>query len=63
MAPGPCDYPNLRQYELELDPDLARDLQRRLVAAEFDVGRSQELALDHTVTAPLSLTLGDIDRY
>lgn len=61
MAPGPCDYPNLRQYELTLDPELARELQRRLVDADFDVGASQELAVDHTVTAPLSLMLGDID--
>jgi protocatechuate 4,5-dioxygenase beta chain len=61
MAPGPCDYPNLRQYELALDPELARDLQRRLVAAEFDVGASQELALDHTITAPLSLMIPEID--
>jgi protocatechuate 4,5-dioxygenase beta chain len=61
LAPGPCDYPNLRQYDLALDPELARDLQRRLVAADFDVGASQELALDHTITAPLSLMIPDID--
>lgn len=60
-APGPCDYPNLRQYELTLDPELARDLQRRLVAAEFDVGASQELAVDHTITAPLSLMVPEIE--
>ncbi len=58
---GPCDYPNLRQYELALDRELARALQRDLVAADFDVGASPELALDHTVTAPLSLMIPEID--
>jgi aromatic ring-opening dioxygenase catalytic subunit (LigB family) len=60
-APGPCDYPNLRQYEVAVDAPLARALQRHLVESDFDVGASQEVALDHTITAPLSLMVPDID--
>lgn len=60
-APGPCDYPSLRQYEVAVDAPLARELQRHLVESEFDVGASQEVALDHTITAPLSLMIPDID--
>ncbi len=61
LAPGPCDYPNLRQYEVAVDAPLARELQRHLVESEFDVGASQEVMLDHTITAPLSLMIPDID--
>ncbi|MGH2930699.1 MAG: hypothetical protein ACRDL8_21020, partial [Solirubrobacteraceae bacterium] len=41
-APGPSDYPELTQFAPTVDAELARDLQARLVAAEFDVGQSQE---------------------
>ncbi|MGH2873907.1 MAG: hypothetical protein ACRDL5_15780, partial [Solirubrobacteraceae bacterium] len=54
-APGPSDYPELTQFRIAIDAELAGELQTRLVEAEFDVGRSQEIALDHTITAPLSL--------
>jgi protocatechuate 4,5-dioxygenase beta chain len=56
-AGGPCDYPQLPQYEVALDAALARDLQARVVAAGFDVGASQELELDHTITAPLGVMI------
>jgi hypothetical protein len=53
-ARGPSDYPQLGVREIALDASLARWLQRSLVAAEFDVGMTQELELDHTIVAPLS---------
>jgi aromatic ring-opening dioxygenase catalytic subunit (LigB family) len=52
-AAGPSDYPEIPRRTLPNDPDLARHLQRHLVADEFDVGMLQELELDHTVIAPL----------
>ncbi|MGH2888695.1 MAG: hypothetical protein ACRDNJ_03605 [Solirubrobacteraceae bacterium] len=60
-APGPSDYPELTQFRVALDAELAAELQTRLVEAEFDVGRSQEIGLDHTITAPLSLMVPGID--
>jgi gallate dioxygenase len=60
-AQGPSDYPQLEQFDMVLDPELARALQAALVAAEFDVGASQEIALDHTITAPLSLMIPRMD--
>ena len=53
-ARGPSDYPQLGVRDIALDASLARHLQRSLVAAEFDVGMTQELELDHTIVAPLS---------
>jgi aromatic ring-opening dioxygenase catalytic subunit (LigB family) len=53
-AAGPSDYPEIPRRELPGDPELARQLQRHLVAASFDVGMLQELEYDHTVIAPLS---------
>jgi protocatechuate 4,5-dioxygenase beta chain len=53
-ARGPSDYPGLGVRDIALDFALARWLQRSLVAAEFDVGMSQEIELDHTIVAPLS---------
>jgi aromatic ring-opening dioxygenase catalytic subunit (LigB family) len=50
---GPSDYPDLPKYDLRLDPVLARHLQSQVVAAHFDVGMSQEFAVDHTVISPL----------
>lgn len=52
-AAGPSDYPEIPRRELPNDAALARHLQERLVAAEFDVGMQQELEFDHTVIAPL----------
>lgn len=60
-APGPCDYPNLRHFEMAVDAPLSRELQRHLVESDFDVGASQEVALDHTITSPLSLMIPDMD--
>jgi len=54
-ASGPCDYPQLPQFEVELDSKLALALQADLVAAGFDVAASQEIPLDHTILAPLGL--------
>jgi aromatic ring-opening dioxygenase catalytic subunit (LigB family) len=52
-AAGPSDYPEIPRRELPIDSALARHLQERLIAAEFDVGMLQELEFDHTVIAPL----------
>jgi protocatechuate 4,5-dioxygenase beta chain len=60
-APGPSDYEQLEHFDIPLDAELARDLQTRLVAAEFDVGSSQEIALDHTIAAPLSMMIPGMD--
>lgn len=59
-APGPCDYEQLDHFDIPLDPDLAHEMQTRLVAAEFDVGASPEVALDHTITAPLSMMIPEM---
>lgn len=58
---GPSDYEQLTHFDIGLDAELARSLQARLVAAEFDVCNSQEVALDHTITAPLSLMIPEMD--
>jgi protocatechuate 4,5-dioxygenase beta chain len=60
-ARGPCDYPQLPQYDVALDPVLAREIQARVVADGFDVGASQELELDHTITAPLGVMIPGLD--
>jgi aromatic ring-opening dioxygenase catalytic subunit (LigB family) len=60
-APGPSDYEQLPQFDVGLDPQLARELQDRLVAAEFDVGASPEISLDHTICAPLGLMVPRMD--
>ena len=60
-ARGPCDYPQLPQYDVALDPVLAREIQARVVADGFDVGASQELELDHTITAPLGVMIPELD--
>src|ERR1700733_15304135 len=52
---GPSDYAMLPQLEVALDADLAREIQTSLVGADFDVGRSQEFAIDHTILAPLAV--------
>jgi aromatic ring-opening dioxygenase catalytic subunit (LigB family) len=60
-AAGPCDYPQLPQHDVALDPALAREIQAAVVRDEFDVGASQELELDHTICAPLCLMLPRMD--
>ena len=59
-ATGPSDYPH-RQVEVAIDAPLARHVQRRLVAADFDVGMSQEFALDHPFTVPLGFVRPALD--
>jgi aromatic ring-opening dioxygenase catalytic subunit (LigB family) len=60
-ATGPCDYPRLPQYEVAIDGALAAEIQVGAVADEFDLGASQEFELDHTVLAPLSVMLPELD--
>lgn len=54
-ATGPCDYPQLPQSDVAIDEPLAAAIQAGAVADEFDLGRSQEFELDHTILAPLGL--------
>jgi aromatic ring-opening dioxygenase catalytic subunit (LigB family) len=59
---GPSDYPMLPRYaDVAIDAELAGELQGALVAAGFDVGRSQEFALDHTILAPLGVMVPQMD--
>jgi hypothetical protein len=52
-ASGPSDYPTIARRELTLAAGLARQIQEHVVRAEFDVGMSQELELDHSAIVPL----------
>lgn len=52
-AAGPCDYRDMPQREFYLAPNLARTLQSDAVSDSFDVGMSQEIAFDHSLTVPL----------
>jgi aromatic ring-opening dioxygenase catalytic subunit (LigB family) len=58
---GPSDYPMLPQFDVAIDGELAAEIQAALVAEEFDLGRSQEFALDHTVLAPLGVIAPQMD--
>jgi aromatic ring-opening dioxygenase catalytic subunit (LigB family) len=58
-AAGPSDYPTIARRELPIASQLARAVQRHVVASEFDVGMSQEFEFDHTVVAPLHFLLPD----
>jgi aromatic ring-opening dioxygenase catalytic subunit (LigB family) len=60
-AEGASDYDTIPRREVRLDAPLARDLQAGLVRAGFDVAKSQELALDHTVIGPLHFLVPDLD--
>jgi protocatechuate 4,5-dioxygenase beta chain len=60
-ATGPCDYPQLPQFEVELDGALAAEIQTTVVHEDFDVAKSQELELDHTITAPLGVMIPGLD--
>jgi protocatechuate 4,5-dioxygenase beta chain len=59
-ARGPCDYPQLPQYDVALDSALAREIQTSVVRDDFDVGATQELELDHTIAAPLGVMIPDM---
>ena len=50
---GASDYDTIPRRELPIASGLAVHLQHRLVAAGFDVGKTQELELDHTIVAPM----------
>jgi Catalytic LigB subunit of aromatic ring-opening dioxygenase len=52
-ARGASDYPTIAPRELPIDRELAGFLQERLVRADFDVARLQEVELDHTVVEPM----------
>lgn len=52
---GPIDYPMLPQLEVAIDGEFAAEIQTAVVADGFDLGRSQEFALDHTILAPLGV--------
>jgi catalytic LigB subunit of aromatic ring-opening dioxygenase len=52
-ARGASDYPELEPREVRIDSALARQLHEHALRAGFDVGMSQEFALDHTFIAPL----------
>ncbi|MGH2849030.1 MAG: hypothetical protein ACRDLP_00255 [Solirubrobacteraceae bacterium] len=54
---GPCDYPQLPQHAVELDGVLAAEIQTAVVHEDFDVAKSQEFELDHTITAPLGVMM------
>jgi aromatic ring-opening dioxygenase catalytic subunit (LigB family) len=60
-AAGPCDFAQHPQYDVPIDEALAVAIQAAVVADEFDLGRSQEFELDHTIVAPLSLILPAMD--
>jgi aromatic ring-opening dioxygenase catalytic subunit (LigB family) len=52
---GPSDYPMLPRFEPAVDGELAAAVQESLVADDFDVARSQEFQVDHTILAPLGV--------
>jgi aromatic ring-opening dioxygenase catalytic subunit (LigB family) len=52
---GPSDYPMLPRLEAAVDGELAAAIQESLVAEDFDVARSQEFEVDHTILAPLGV--------
>jgi aromatic ring-opening dioxygenase catalytic subunit (LigB family) len=59
---GPSDYPMLPQFEVAIDGELAAAIQTAVVAEDFDLGRSQEFALDHTILAPLGVIAPAMER-
>ena len=54
-ARGCSDYPELPPRKVAIDSALARHLHAEAIRAGFDVGMTQEFALDHTFVAPLQL--------
>lgn len=60
-AVGASDYPTIPERQVSIDSELARHIQRYLMAHDFDVGALQELELDHTVIAPLWFIAPDWD--
>ena len=61
QASGPCDYPMLPRHDVAIDRVLAKEIQTSVVHEDFDVAMSQELELDHTITAPLGVMMGRLD--
>jgi aromatic ring-opening dioxygenase catalytic subunit (LigB family) len=59
---GPSDYPMLPQFDVAIDAELAAAIQTAVVAADFDLGRSQEFELDHTILAPLGVIAPAMER-
>lgn len=60
-ADGPSDYPDLPRHRVPIPSELAKRLQAALVAADFDVGMSQEFEFDHPVTVPLGFLCPEMD--
>jgi protocatechuate 4,5-dioxygenase beta chain len=58
---GPSDYRMLPQFEVAIDGELAAEIQTAVVADGFDLGRSQEFELDHTILAPLGVIAPRMD--
>jgi aromatic ring-opening dioxygenase catalytic subunit (LigB family) len=58
---GPSDYPMLPQFDVAIDGELAAAIQAAVVADDFDLGRSQEFELDHTILAPLGVIAPAMD--
>jgi gallate dioxygenase len=56
---GASDYDTVPRRELPIASELATGLQRSLVRAGFDVGKSQEFELDHTIVAPMHFLVPD----
>jgi gallate dioxygenase len=59
QASGPVDYRELQQRTIPMHAEVARRLQNGLVAADFDIGQTQEFGLDHPMTIPLHFLLPD----
>jgi protocatechuate 4,5-dioxygenase beta chain len=55
---GPVDY-ELPQRVMQIDSTLAKGLQAKLLAANFDVGQSQEFRPDHPFTIALNFVVED----
>ena len=60
-AYGPCDNTDVPQRRVPLDAALGDHLQRALVEAGFDAGRSREPRLDHSSIVPLSFLAPRLD--
>jgi hypothetical protein len=56
---GASDYDTMPRREQPIASDLAHAVQRRLVRAGFDAGKSQEFELDHTIIAPMHFLMPD----
>ncbi|HEY7967379.1 MAG TPA: hypothetical protein VID68_10145 [Solirubrobacteraceae bacterium] len=59
---GPTDYPMLPRFDAAVDAELAATIQSGVVAEDFDVARSQEFEVDHTILAPLGVIAPAMDH-